>query len=94
MQREKHATNHAEWLVAVSAVVILRLPDGDPGEASRFATQTLKQALAPFGRVEVFTFTEPQFDAHWKPLHEPVLPARQQVFEAEHEARTPNRRHR
>lgn len=68
----------------MSAVLVVKLPDADTLEASRHATQTLHTVLAPLGTVQVFTFDEAQFDAHWKPLHE--APVRV-VHEMEHVAR-------
>ena len=65
----------------MSAVLVIKLPDADVLEASRHASQTLKAVLAPLGDVEVFTFEEGHFDAHWKPLHEPLRPAAQPEME-------------
>lgn len=51
------------------------------------ASRIVKEALASLD-VEVFTFEEAQFCAHWKPLAEPVGPPRSRVFDSEHRSRT------
>jgi hypothetical protein len=77
----------------LSAILIIKLPDADPDEASRHATTAVKTLLAPLGDVEVFTFAADHFYAHWKPLHEVLAVVVQPQMEHVFHDPNPRRKH-
>lgn len=74
--------------------IVVKLDTDDDDAAARSA-RLIKQALAPLGAIETFTFDEAQFCAHWRPFQEPHNDQPRHGFEAEHtQARTSGARRR